>query len=149
MLTLYHTYHVSLNYYGCACTMPTNHSINIIIYPIPFCANRYHNSCPHAKRFLPTNTFSRAMVSVLAKQIHNVHQFQKLCKILLQEQSYSELANSMQVVYCILKCENDIVEQQNCQEIQGKQFFDNTEEKMLLEENSFEIIMRTNVYTIL
>ena len=85
------------------------------------------------------------MVSVLAKQIHNVHQFQKLCKVLLQEQCYSELANSMQVVYCILKCENDILEQQNCQEIlytlKENNFFDNTEEKMLLEENSFEIIM--------
>ena len=85
------------------------------------------------------------MVSVLAREIHNVHQFQKLCKVLLQEQCYSELANSIQVVYCILKCENDIVEQQNCQEIlytlRENNFFDNTEEKMLLEENSFEIIM--------
>ena len=82
------------------------------------------------------------MVSILAKQIHNVHHFQKLCKVLIQEQSYSELANSMQVVYCILKYENDILEQQNYQEIlytlRENNFFDDTEEKMLLEKTALK-----------
>lgn len=90
-------------------------------------------------------TFSRAMISILAKEIRNVDQFQELCKVLLQEHCYNELARNMQIAYCILKYENDILEQQNYQEIlhtlRENNFFDNAEEKMLLEDNSFEIVM--------
>ena len=86
------------------------------------------------------------MISILAKEIHNIDQFQKLCKVLLQEHCYDELAKSMQVVYCILKYEKDILEQQNYQEtlctLKENKFFDSTEEKILLGENSFEIIMK-------
>ena len=86
------------------------------------------------------------MISILAKEIHNIDQFQKLCKVLLQEHCYDELAKSMQLVYCILKYEKDILEQQNYQEtlctLRENNFFDSTEEKILLRENSFEIIMK-------
>ena len=51
----------------------------------------------------------------------------------------------MQLAYCILKYEKDILEQQNYQEIfctlRENKFFVDTEEKILLKENSFEIIM--------
>ena len=90
-------------------------------------------------------TFSRAMISILAKEIHNIGQFWKLCEVLLHDHCYNELAKSMQLAYFILKYEKDILEQQNYQEIfctlRENKFFDDTEEKILLEENSFEIIM--------
>ena len=77
--------------------------------------------------------------------IDDIDKFQKLCKIFLYEHNYYELAENMQLVYCILKCEKDILEQQNYQEILFSLreiiFFDDTEEKMLLESNKIEAIM--------
>ena len=87
----------------------------------------------------------RAMISVAAKEICDADKFQELCKILLREHYYNELAEKMQVVYCVLKCEKNILEQQNYHEIlstlKQNKFYDVSEEKMLLETNKIEVIM--------
>ena len=83
---------------------------------------------------------------ILAEKIDDIDKFQRLCKIFLYEPNFYELAESMQLVYCILKCEKDILEQQNYQEIlhslREVNFFDDTDkEKVLLGANKIEIIM--------
>ena len=95
--------------------------------------------------------FSRAMISTLAKEIHNMDQFQNLCKQLLRHENYNELAKTMQLAYCVLKYEQDILEMNYmCQEIycilKEDKFFDMTEEKMLLEERKLEVIMNILKY---
>ena len=94
--------------------------------------------------------FSRAMISILAKEIHNIDQFQILCKILLHE-NYNELAKTMQLTFCVLKYEQDILEMNYiCQELfyilKEDEFFDMTEEKMLLEESKLGVIMNMLKY---
>ena len=88
----------------------------------------------------------RAMISLVANKICDIDKFQKLCKIFLFEHYYNELAENMQITFCILKCEMDISEQNNYLEIlhslRGKAFFDDTEEKILLGASKIEIIMK-------
>ena len=83
---------------------------------------------------------------ILAEKIDDIDKFKKLCKIFLYEPYYYELAENMQLAYCILKCEKDILELQNYQEIlhslREVVFFDDTDkEKVLLGTNKMEIIM--------
>ena len=89
----------------------------------------------------------RAMISLVAKEICDIDKFQKLCKILQCEHYYNELAESIQITFCILKCELDILAQSNYQEIfhslKDKAFFDDHEEEMLLLGGSkIEIIIK-------
>ena len=84
---------------------------------------------------------------ILAEKIDDTDKFKKLCKIFLYEPNYYELAENMQLAYCILKCEKDILEQCNSQEIfhslSGKiVFFDDIDkEKVLLGANKIEVVM--------
>ena len=88
----------------------------------------------------------RAMMSLLAKEICNIDKFQRMCKIFLYEHYYNELVEHMQITFCILKCEMHLLEQTNYEEIfhslRDKMFFDDTEEKILLEANNIEMIMK-------
>ena len=87
----------------------------------------------------------RVLISILAKEICDINKFKVLCKIFLNQYYYNVLAENMQIVYCILKCEMDILEQNNYQEIldglRDRTFFDDTEEEMLIGANRTEIIL--------
>ena len=87
----------------------------------------------------------RIMVSLIAKEICDINKFQKLCTIFLSEYYFNELAEDMQVAFCILTYEMDILKQNNHEEILHalieKAFFDDTEKKMLVETNKIEVIM--------
>ena len=84
-------------------------------------------------------------MSLVAKEIYDIDKFQKLCKIFLHEYYYNELAENMQVAFCVIKCEMDILKQSNHEEIlqalREKAFFGDTEQKMLLGTNKIDIIM--------
>ena len=85
------------------------------------------------------------MISLITKEICNIDNFHELCTIFLYEHYYNELAENMQVAFCILKYEMDILRQSNHEEIvhalREKSFFDDTEKKMLLGTNKIEVIM--------
>ena len=85
------------------------------------------------------------MISLISKEICNIDNFHELCTIFLYEHYYNELAENMQVAFCILKYEMDILRQSNHEEIlhalREKSFFDDTEKKMLLGTNKIEVIM--------
>ena len=85
------------------------------------------------------------MMSLIAKEICNIDNFHELCTIFLYEHYYNELAENMQVAFCILKYEMDILRQSNYEEIvhvlREKSFFDDTEKKMLLGTNKIGVIM--------
>ena len=87
----------------------------------------------------------RTMISILAKEICDMTKFQKLCKVFQYEYYYNELAENMQIVYCILKHEMDILKQNNYRDIlhilREREFLDDTDEKMLLGVKETEIIM--------
>ena len=85
------------------------------------------------------------MISILAKEICDMKKFRKLCKVFQYEHYYNELAENMQIVYCILKHERDILKLNNYQAIlhilREREFLDDTDEGMLLGENKIEIVM--------
>ena len=71
--------------------------------------------------------------------------FQKLCKIFQYKHYYNKLAENMQIVYCILKHEMDILKLNNFRDIlhilRESEFLDDTDEGMLLGVNKIEIVM--------
>ena len=88
--------------------------------------------------------FFRIMMSSIAKEIYNIDKFQNLCKVFLSEHYYNVLAENMQVTFCILTYEMDILKcnhEEIVHALREKAFFDDTEEKMLLGRNKIEIIM--------
>jgi len=50
------------------------------------------------------------MVDALLKGIHNVNQFKKLLQIFYSDNEFYEVAESLKVVFCVLKSEENIVE---------------------------------------
>ena len=81
--------------------------------------------------------FNRMMIRILANVvIHDIDKFKKLCAILLSEDQYKQLANDLLTIYCILKCETDIIKGLKYQEIfnhlQLKSFFEEYEEIEIL-----------------
>ena len=77
------------------------------------------------------------MIRILAKiVIHDFDKFKKLCAILLSEDQYKQLANELLTIYCMLKCESDIIKGLEYQEIfnhlQLKSFFKKHEEIEIL-----------------
>ena len=70
--------------------------------------------------------------------------FQKLCKIFQYKHYYNKLAENMQIVYCMLKHEMDI-KQNNYRDIlhtlREREFLDDTDEGMLLGVNKIDIVM--------
>ena len=77
------------------------------------------------------------MIRILANVvIHDIDKFKKLCAILLSEDQYKQLANDLLTIYCILKCETDIIKGLKYQEIfnhlQLKNFFKKHEEIEIL-----------------
>ena len=87
-----------------------------------------------------------ALICDLYKVVHDVERFTLLCKILLIEDENKELTKSMQLVYCILKCETEIVQQVNYALMypilkeQGFEFA-HYEENKLQEENNVKCII--------
>ena len=85
--------------------------------------------------FLPI--FNRMMIHILANVvIHDISKFKKLCAILFSEDQYKQLANDLLTIYCILKCETDIIKGLKYQEIFNhlklKTFFKEYEETEIL-----------------
>ena len=84
-------------------------------------------------------------MSLLAKEIYNIDNFQKLCKVFLYEYYYSDLTDNMQVAFCILINTKDILKQDNHEVILcasgEKGFFEEIKEQMLLGTNKIEIIL--------
>ena len=77
------------------------------------------------------------MIRILAKVvIHDISKFKKFCAILLSEDQYKQLANDLLTIYCILKCETDIIKGLKYQEIFNylklKSFFKEYEEIKIL-----------------
>ena len=75
-------------------------------------------------------------MSLLTKEIYNIDNFQKLCKVFLYEYYYSDLADNMQVAFCILINTKAILKQDNHEVIlcalRENGFFEEIEEQMLL-----------------
>ena len=87
------------------------------------------------------------MIRILAKVvIHDIAGFKRLCAILLSENQYKQLANNLLTVYCILKCEADILKGLKYQEIFNllklKHFFNKHEEiKILSNQDKIEQLL--------
>ena len=78
--------------------------------------------------------------------VHDAEKFELLCKVLLLEDENKGLIKSMQLVYCILKCEMDIIQQVNYEimyPILKERGFDfaHYEEKILQEEKNVQCII--------
>ena len=88
--------------------------------------------------------FYRIMIRILAKVVHDIAELKKLCAILLSEDQYKKLGNDLLTVYCILKCEADIIKGLEYQEIFSllklKHFFTNHEENILSNQDKIELL---------
>ena len=87
-----------------------------------------------------------ALICGLHQVVHDAEKFKLLCKVLLLEDTNKELTKSMQTVYCILKCETDIIQQVNYEmmyPILKEEGFDFThyEQNLLQEEKNVQCII--------
>ena len=88
-----------------------------------------------------------ALICDLHKEVRDAGKFKLLCEVLfsMAEDKYKQLAKSMQMIYCILMCEEDIIQQVDYEMIyfilQNKRFFTHYEEKILLKENTVKCIV--------
>ena len=81
------------------------------------------------------------MICILAKVvIHDIDKFKKFCAILSSEDQYKQLANDLIKVYCVLKCESDIMQYQEIiNHLKLKSFFKEYEEiKILSKQDKIE-----------
>ncbi|XP_065906658.1 uncharacterized protein [Dysidea avara] len=78
----------------------------------------------------------RCLIDALLKGVHNIHQFKKVLEMFYSEREFYEVAESMKVVYCVLKNEEKIMKTLNFNNLfmclRKQNFFTNHEEATLL-----------------
>ena len=104
--------------------------------------------CNHCYSYISCSLdYISALICHLHKEVRDAETFKLLCEVLVNmpENKFKKLARNMRLIYCILKCEADIIQQVDYEKLYSilKQngFFTHYEEKILLEESTVKCIM--------